>query len=42
MSGKKGRVPVNVSGSCCPVDFSGKEEQSQDQAINTGNKKWFE
>ena len=38
ISGKMGRVPRKVSGSCCLVDFSGKEDQPQDQVINTGTK----
>lgn len=38
VSGKMGRVPVKVSGSCRLVDFSGKEDQPQDQAINIGTK----
>lgn len=38
VSGKKERDSCKVSGSCCLVDFGGKEDQPQDQAINVGTK----
>lgn len=34
---KMGSFPVKVR-SCCLVDFSGKEDQPQEQAVNIGTK----